>query len=47
MMFLPEIIEEADPDSSRSRRTSMCSTKSEGKIKPNRDKFNDSFGVMQ
>ncbi|XP_060868792.1 bestrophin-4-like [Metopolophium dirhodum] len=47
MMFLPEIIEEADPDRSRSRRTSMCSTKSEGKIKPNRDKFNDSYGIMQ
>ncbi|KAL4130655.1 hypothetical protein QTP88_008068 [Uroleucon formosanum] len=48
MMFLPEIIEEADPDHSRSRRTSMCSNKSEGKINQNnRDKFNDSYGIMQ
>jgi len=48
MMFLPEIIEEADPDRSRSRSTSMCSNKSEGKINSNsRDKFNDSFGIMQ
>ncbi|KAF0773971.1 bestrophin-4-like [Aphis craccivora] len=48
MMFLPEIIEEVDPDQSKTRRTSMCSNKSEGKINSNcRDKFNDSFGIMQ
>lgn len=48
MMFLPEIIEEVDPDRSRSRRTSMISNKSEGKINSNsRDKCNDSFGIMQ
>ncbi|XP_060852220.1 bestrophin-4-like [Rhopalosiphum padi] len=48
MMFLPEIIEEADPDQTKTRRTSMCSNKSEGKINSNcREKFNDSFGIMQ
>ncbi|CAH1737901.1 unnamed protein product [Aphis gossypii] len=48
MMFLPEIIEEVDPDQSKTRRTSTCSNKSEGKINSNcRDKFNDSFGIMQ
>lgn len=48
MMFLPEIIEEADPDKANSRRTSTCSNKSEGKYcNSNRDKLNDSLNVMQ
>lgn len=47
MMFLPEIIEEADPDQTQNRRMSTTSNKSEGKFNPLRDKLNDSLGIIQ
>lgn len=48
MMYLPEIIEESDPDENRSRRTSTCSSKSEGKFTTTKDKnIIDNFGVMR
>jgi len=46
-MFLPEIIEEADPDQTQNRRMSTTSNKSEGKFNPLRDKLNDSLGIIQ
>jgi hypothetical protein len=47
MMFLPEIIEELDPDQMKIRKTSISSNKSEGKFNPKKEKLNDSFGIMQ
>lgn len=47
MMFLPEIIEDVDPDRTKSRRASTISNRSEGKFNQNREKFNDSLGIMQ
>ncbi|VVC36988.1 Hypothetical protein CINCED_3A015536 [Cinara cedri] len=46
MMFLPEIIEETDPDQLK-RKTSTSSNKSDPKYGQNKDKFNDSLGIMQ
>jgi len=47
MMFLPEIIEETDPDKVKNnRKLSTGSTKS-AKFNSNREYFNDSSGVMQ
>lgn len=48
MMFLPEIAEEVDPDQIKScRRLSTCSNKSDGIYNSNKDKYNDSPGIMQ
>lgn len=47
MMFLPEIIEEVDPDQTKSRKMSTSSNRSEVKFNPKKEKFNDSLGIMQ
>lgn len=47
MMFLPEIIEDADPDQTKIRRTSTSSNKSEEKHNKYKEKYNDSLGIMQ
>jgi len=47
MMFLPEIIEEADPDQTKTNRKMSTGSNKSVKFNPNRDIFNDSSGIMQ